>query len=75
MLTTFAKIRILLAVLCASLLLTAIVIRNSYTPQKGLVKSARELESNLHKREKVVADMFSDKQFDHLATLPNNNTQ
>lgn len=74
-LTTFAKIRILLAVLCATLLLTAMVIRNSYTPQKGLVKSARELEGNLHKREQVVANLFSDKQFNHLATLPNKSTQ
>jgi two-component system nitrogen regulation sensor histidine kinase NtrY len=71
-LTTFTKIRVLLGLLCASLLLTALVLRNSYTPHKAFIKSARILEGNLHEKEKVVESMFSDKPFEQLKKLPEN---
>jgi two-component system nitrogen regulation sensor histidine kinase NtrY len=73
-LTIFAKIRILLALLCASLLLTAIVLRNSYTPRQGFVKSAQMLESKMHEREQVVEQLFNSNQYNLLKTLPEHNT-
>lgn len=74
-LTIFAKIRILLALLCASLLLTAIVLRSSYTPKSDFVANARQLENNLHKREKIVETLFAGKSFEALKTLPDNDRE
>ncbi|MDT3403558.1 sensor histidine kinase [Mucilaginibacter terrae] len=71
-LTTYAKIRIWLAVLCASLLLTAIILRITYTPRADFVTNARQLENNLHKRETIVQDLFSGKNFEALKNMPDN---
>ena len=73
-LTTFAKIRILLALLCASLLLTAIIIHNSYTPHTRFIKSAHVLEENLHKKERIIETLFNDKEFEQLQNLPEKNS-
>jgi len=62
-----------LALLCASLLLTAVVIRNSHTPNEGFLKSARQLESNLNNREAVVAKLFTQKHFNRLKAFPEKN--
>jgi len=74
-LTIYTKIRILLALLCASLLLTAIVLRNSFTPQAGFVKSAHTLETNLQNSEKVVQRLFTGKYFETLKSLPENDRE
>ncbi|WP_345949522.1 ATP-binding protein [Mucilaginibacter sp. PAMB04274] len=73
--TTFTKIRLLLALLCASLLLTAIILRNSYTPRNGFMRSAHLLEENLHQKEKQVDKLFSGKQFELLKQMPDNNQE
>jgi two-component system nitrogen regulation sensor histidine kinase NtrY len=74
-LTTFAKIRVLLALLCTSLLLTALVLRNSYTPANAFISSAHTLESNLQKQEELVEKMFTGKQFEQLKTLPDSSLE
>ena len=73
--TTFAKIRVLLTLLCASLLLTAIILRNSYTPHDAFLKSAHVLENNIHQKEKLIANLFTGKQFEKLKTLGNDDRE
>ncbi|MES2809393.1 MAG: ATP-binding protein [Bacteroidota bacterium] len=48
------KIRLMLALLAGSLLLTAIIVRVTYTPAINLTQTARILESNLHQKEDYV---------------------
>jgi two-component system nitrogen regulation sensor histidine kinase NtrY len=62
-LTTAGKIRVLLSLLFASLLFTAIVVENTYTPANNLTETAKLLESNLHGKEQVVDDAINNKQF------------
>ncbi|WP_374948909.1 ATP-binding protein [Mucilaginibacter sp.] len=59
--TTAGKIRLLLALLFASLLFTAIVVEKTYTPANNLAQTANVLEGNLHKREKLVYDIINNK--------------
>jgi two-component system nitrogen regulation sensor histidine kinase NtrY len=69
-LTTSAKIRLLLALLSASLLLTVIIVQKTYTPKNNLFQTAETLESNLHKKEIVVEKIINNKAaFDKLKTL------
>lgn len=56
------KIRVLLALLFASLLFTAIAIEATYTPTNNLVQTARLLENNLHKKETYVYNTLAAKQ-------------
>jgi two-component system nitrogen regulation sensor histidine kinase NtrY len=60
-LTTSAKIRLMLALLFASLLFTAIIVQQTYTPKNSLYQTAQTLEDNLHKKEKFVSAAFQDK--------------
>jgi two-component system nitrogen regulation sensor histidine kinase NtrY len=53
-LTTAGKIRALLLLLFASLLFTAIVVENTYTPANVLEQTAKGLERNLQKKEQMV---------------------
>ena len=70
--TTSAKIRLLLALLFASLLLTAVIVQKTYTPRNNLYQTGQTLEDNLHKKENVVKNFLDDKQnFDKLKTLGN----
>ncbi|HEY4195397.1 MAG TPA: hypothetical protein VGM63_07670, partial [Mucilaginibacter sp.] len=70
--TTSAKIRLLLALLFASLLLTAVIVQKTYTPRNNLYQTGQTLEDNLHKKETVVKNFLDDKQnFDKLKTLGN----
>lgn len=64
-----------MALLFASLLLTAVVLRNGHTPNEGFLKSARQLESNLNKREALANKILSDKQLAKLKTFPDKNYQ
>ncbi|QJD96805.1 GHKL domain-containing protein [Mucilaginibacter robiniae] len=57
--TTFAKIRVLLALLFSSLLLTAIIVHNNHTPEHDFVNSARLLEKNLHEKEAVAYKLLN----------------
>jgi len=70
---TSGKIRVLLALLCASLLFTAIVVQKTYTPATNLGQTAKELEHNLKKKEGYVNDVLNDKRaFEQLKGLSAN---
>jgi two-component system nitrogen regulation sensor histidine kinase NtrY len=70
--STSGKIRLLLALLFASLLFTAIVVQSTYTPVKNLDQTAKILESNLQKKEAYVTACINDKaKFKSLLTLQN----
>ena len=66
----------MLAVLCATLFFTAMVVQNTYTPVNNLKQTAKTLETNLHKKEEYVSAALSDQsnfnQFKHLADSPQN---
>lgn len=71
--TTAGKIRVLFVLLCASLLLTAIIVQNTYSPASSLNQTAHTLEDNLHKKERDVNDLISDKaSFNQLKTIDSN---
>ena len=68
--TTAGKIRVLLTLLCASLLFTALVVQKTYTPVNSLGQTARTLEDNLHKKERDINELLSNKsEFNKLKTL------
>ncbi|WP_428327561.1 ATP-binding protein [Mucilaginibacter sp.] len=68
---TSGKIRLLLVLLCASLLLTAIVIRKTYTPVNNLDQTAKILEDNLHQKESHINEWLDNKNnFELLKQLP-----
>ena len=50
----------MLALLCASLLFTAIIVQKTYTPANNLNQSAKALENNLHKKERYVNEVIND---------------
>jgi len=60
----------MLALLFASLMLTAIIVQQTYTPKNALYQTAQTLEDNLHKKEKFVLNIFNNqKSFEQLKTL------
>jgi two-component system nitrogen regulation sensor histidine kinase NtrY len=60
----------MLALLCASLLFTAIIVQKTYTPVNNLDQSAKTLENNLHKKERYVNEVINDSaQFRQLKAL------
>jgi two-component system nitrogen regulation sensor histidine kinase NtrY len=61
-LTTAGKIRALLALLFASLLITAIIVEKTYSPANNLAQTAQALEDNLHQKERYVYNMLNDKE-------------
>lgn len=68
--TAAGKIRVLLLLLCASLLFTAIIVQNTYTPLNSLDQTARTLEDNLHRKERDIKQLLDDKtSFNQLKTL------
>ncbi|QXV66145.1 GHKL domain-containing protein [Mucilaginibacter sp. 21P] len=70
--STAGKIRVLLALVFASLLFTALAIEGTYTPANNLVQSARLFENNLHKKEALVYDIINNKKaFEELKNLRN----
>jgi two-component system nitrogen regulation sensor histidine kinase NtrY len=60
-LNTAGKIRLLLGILFASLLFTAIFVEKTYTPANNLAQTARVLENNLHQKEELIYSTLSDK--------------
>jgi two-component system nitrogen regulation sensor histidine kinase NtrY len=71
-LTTAGKIRVLLGLLFASLLFTAIIVESTYTPENNLIQTAKLLENNLHRKENYVYDAIQNKQtFNEIKQLRN----
>ncbi|RKR81114.1 HAMP domain-containing protein [Mucilaginibacter gracilis] len=58
---TAAKIRWLLALICLSLFLTAIIAKQSYSPRNNLDSSAKTLETNLRQKETFARDFIDNK--------------
>ncbi|MBL4678859.1 MAG: hypothetical protein JKY70_22105 [Mucilaginibacter sp.] len=70
--STAAKIRVLLALLFASLLFTALAVESTYTPANNLVQTARLLQNNLQKKETLVYSLINNKQaFEEIKNLRN----
>ena len=68
-----AKIRLMLALLTATLLLTAIIAQKTYTPLDNLHQTAKVLKDNLHRKENIVYATLNNKAgFDRLKTLSTN---
>lgn len=60
----------MLALLCASLLLTAVIVRSTYTPVTNLAQTAKLLEHNLRQKEDDVNAFINNKSnFNSLKTL------
>ncbi|SDI67450.1 ATP-binding protein [Mucilaginibacter sp. P25] len=71
--TTSGKIRLLLALLGLSLLLTAVIVQKTYTPVNSLVQSARILEDNLHNKEAFINKQLNGtERFKKMMNLRNN---
>ncbi|OCX50280.1 hypothetical protein BEL04_23515 [Mucilaginibacter sp. PPCGB 2223] len=70
-----AKIRWLLALICLSLFLTAIIARKTYSPGNNLASSAKTLETHLHQKEEFVAGYLNDPDnFNRLKNVNNDET-
>jgi two-component system, NtrC family, nitrogen regulation sensor histidine kinase NtrY len=68
--STSGKIRLLLAMLFASLLFTAIVVQSTYTPAKNLDQTAKILQNNLQRKEGYIAALINDRaKFDNLKNI------
>ncbi len=66
----------MLALLFASLLITAIIVENTYSPANNLAQTARVLEDNLHKKEGDVYDILNDKEaFSQIKGFPLKHTE
>lgn len=67
------KIRLMLGLLCASLLFTAIIVQNTNTPEASLQQNGKTLENSLHKKEGYVSEQLNNPaKFALLKTLPHN---
>ncbi len=67
------KIRLLLALLCASLLFTSIVVEKIYTPTANLQETAQTLSKNLHAKESLVTGvLYNQQKFNDLKGLAKN---
>jgi signal transduction histidine kinase len=65
-----AKIRLMLALLTATLLLTALIAQKTYTSRDNLQQSSKLLESNLHHEEKTAFGLLENQSsFNNLKTL------
>ncbi|GAB3925068.1 sensor histidine kinase [Mucilaginibacter myungsuensis] len=71
--TTLAKIRLLLAIVCATFLLTAIIVKETFTPKVNLEQSGGIIERNLNKKEAIVKKLIADTaEFNKLKTISAN---
>lgn len=69
--TTSAQIRLLLAVVCTTFLLTAIIVKETFTPKVNLQQTGTILKNNLNEQETYIRDFINDKKsFEALKTLP-----
>ena len=70
---TSGKIRVWLAILCASLFFTAVIVQKTYSPVNNFEQTAKTLEDNLHKKEGYVNEVLNNKSdFNRLKSLPDN---
>ncbi len=70
---TSGKIRLWLAILCASLFFTAIIVQKTYSPVNNFEQTAKGLEDNLHKKEADIGDVLNHRNdFNKLKELSNN---
>ncbi|RYU87869.1 sensor histidine kinase [Mucilaginibacter terrigena] len=70
--STAGKIRVLLVLLFASLLFTAIVVESTYTPANNLIQTSKLLENNLHGKENYVYSAIKNKKvFNEIKNLRN----
>jgi two-component system nitrogen regulation sensor histidine kinase NtrY len=60
-LTTSAQIRLLLTVVCITFLLTAVIVKETFTPKVNLAQTAVILQSNLNDKEAYVNKFMGDK--------------
>lgn len=66
----------MLALLFASLFLTAVIVQKTYTPKNNLYQTAQTLENNLHKKEAFVNQTLTDKaSFEKLKSLEDNDRE
>lgn len=56
--TTSAQIRLLLAILCATFLLTAIIVKETFTPRVNLTQTGTILQNNLNAKETKVENII-----------------
>jgi len=73
LLTTAAKIRLWLALLCAAFLLTGIIVQWTFTPKVDLTQTAAVLEKNLHDKESYVKQLADKDHIDRLKRLASDN--
>lgn len=71
--TTAAKIRLWLAILCATFLLTGTIVQWTFTPRVDLSQTAAILEQNLHNKENFVKSLVDKDHIDRLKRLATDN--
>lgn len=68
---TSGKIRFMLALFCAALFFTAVIIQKTYTPVNNLKQTAKTLQNSLHEKEAYVNDVLDNQSaFNRLKALP-----
>ena len=72
--STSAKIRLLLAIVCATFLLTAIIVKETFTPKVNLAQTGAILQKNINKKEAYINEIISKKGIDRLKQLPDRPT-
>jgi signal transduction histidine kinase len=73
-LTTSAKIRLLLAIVCATFLLTAVIVKRTFTPKVNLAQTGAIVQNNLNKKEAYINQFISTKRgMDRLKSLADGN--
>jgi signal transduction histidine kinase len=75
-LTTSAQIRLLLAVLCVTFLLTAVIVKETFTPGVNLTQTGIRLAKHLHEKEEIVDGYINHRrEFQRLKQLTASNHQ
>ena len=74
--STSAQIRLLLAILCATFLLTAIIVKETFTPGVNLTQTGTILKKHLNAKETIVKNIIGDpKEFERLKQLADSTGQ
>lgn len=60
--STSAQIRLLLAILCATFLLTAIIVKETFTPGVNLTQTGTILQNHLNAKETIVDEIINNQQ-------------
>lgn len=70
--TTSAQIRLLLAIVCATFLLTAVIVKETFTDKVNLEQTGSIIQENLNAKEALVNEVVNDKaEFEKLKNLCN----